>query len=461
MQRPLVMKASLPAAKISAPILRAFLLFVAPILLSNLLLPLAGTVNSIYLGQMIGVRAFAAVSAFGPVQLFCLSFIMGLGTGATVLIGQAYSAGQKDRLMAVVGTALSVALLGGITAAVVGIFARPLMAALGTPSDVLADATDFARVLLFGQIVLFAFMLIAAMMRAVGDIMTPVFALMTSTVVAVVVGPVLIQGRAGFPALGVTGAACTIILAFAVALALLVFHLRRREHPLLPDARLLRRLRIDRTVFRTILFIAVSASAQLYASIIGLASLLAIANGYGSDGTAAYGAINQVMNYVQFPILSITIAATIISAQAIGAGRMGQLGGITATAVLMHLVMVGSLALLAYAFSRPIIGFFITSGPAIEQARSPLYLMLWGIIASGIGAVLSSVMRASGVVLVPTVITILALVILQVPLAYALNQSFGFDGIWMAFFLSWTVNTGLQAAYYLMVWRKRELRKLV
>ncbi|HXO69762.1 MAG TPA: MATE family efflux transporter, partial [Bradyrhizobium sp.] len=165
--------------------------------------------------------------------------------------------------------------------------------------------------------------------------------------------------------------------------------------------------------------------------------------------------------YVQFPILSITIAATIISAQAIGAGRNEQLGAVTATALVIHVVMVGSLALLAYVFSRPIIGFFITSAPVIEQARSPLSFVLWGIIASGVGSVLSSVMRAGGVVLVPAAISIVALVMLQVPLAYVLSQRFGFDGIWIAYFAGWMVNAGLQAAYYLMVWRKSGLRKLV
>ena len=461
MQSPLTIKASRPVAKIGLPIFQAFLLFVAPIMLSNFLQPLAGTISSIYLGQMIGIRAFAAASAFVPVQLFCAAFIMGLGTGATVLIGQAYSAGRKDRLQAVVGTALSIALLGGIATGVAGIFARPLLAALGTPADVLADATDYARVMLCGQIVLFFFMPVAAMMRAVGDTVTPVLALTASTAVGVIVGPVLIQGRAGLPAFGVTGAAWAIIISWAVALAWLVLHLRRRSHPLLPDAGLLPRLRIDRTVFRAILVIAASASVQIYAIIIGMAALLAIANEFGSEGTAAYGAIYQVINYVQFPILSITIAATIISAQAIGAGRNEQLGAVTATALVIHVVMVGSLALLAYVFSRPIIGFFITSAPVIEQARSPLSFVLWGIIASGVGSVLSSVMRAGGVVLVPAAISIVALVMLQVPLAYVLSQRFGFDGIWIAYFAGWMVNAGLQAAYYLMVWRKSGLRKLV
>ena len=52
------------------------------------------------------------------------------------------------------------------------------------------------------------------------------------------------------------------------------------------------------------------------------ASLLGLVNGFGSDATAAYGAVNQVLSYVQFPAMSIAIAASIFGAQAIGARRV-------------------------------------------------------------------------------------------------------------------------------------------
>ena len=61
-------------------------------MLSNVLQALSGTVNNIYLGQMLGVSALAAVSAFFPILFLFISFIIGLGAGASVLIGQAYGA---------------------------------------------------------------------------------------------------------------------------------------------------------------------------------------------------------------------------------------------------------------------------------------------------------------------------------------------------------------------------------
>jgi Na+-driven multidrug efflux pump len=73
----------------TAPLSKTFLVFLAPMMLSNILQALFGTINSVYLGQMIGVDALAAVSVFFPVMFFFVAFVMGLSSGATILIGQA------------------------------------------------------------------------------------------------------------------------------------------------------------------------------------------------------------------------------------------------------------------------------------------------------------------------------------------------------------------------------------
>ena len=83
-------------------------------LLSNILQALSGTINNIYIGQILGVQAMAAVSGFFPVAFFCVSFIIGLGAGSSVLIGQAWGARDTGRVKAVAGTALCVALLLGL-----------------------------------------------------------------------------------------------------------------------------------------------------------------------------------------------------------------------------------------------------------------------------------------------------------------------------------------------------------
>ena len=113
---------------------KPFLIFVAPMMLSNILQALFGTINSVYLGQMIGVRALAAVSVFFPVMFLLVAFVVGLSSGAAVLIGQAWGAGEPAKVKAVAGTTLTVALLlAGAIAVFGGLFSRQLLTALATP----------------------------------------------------------------------------------------------------------------------------------------------------------------------------------------------------------------------------------------------------------------------------------------------------------------------------------------
>ena len=184
---------------------KTFLFFLAPMLLSNILQSLSGTINNIYIGQMIGVSALAAVSSFFPVMFFFIAFVIGLGAGASVLIGQAWGARDVAKAKAVAGTTLAVGILLGLAVAVFGgAFTTPLLALLGTPPDVLADSTSYARIMLIAMPGLFVFLLSTAMLRGVGDTVTPLLTLIISTVVGLIVTPALIRGWGGLPQLGVT-----------------------------------------------------------------------------------------------------------------------------------------------------------------------------------------------------------------------------------------------------------------
>jgi len=123
----------------SRPIWQTIGLFLIPLMLSNILQSLSATANSIYIGRVIGVSALAAISAFFPLLFFMISFFIGIASGSTVLIGQAYGAGNTRRLKQVAGTTLGLTIVVGVVAGAAGaIFVHPLLSAIGTPSDIIA-----------------------------------------------------------------------------------------------------------------------------------------------------------------------------------------------------------------------------------------------------------------------------------------------------------------------------------
>ena len=83
------------------PLWKTYLLFLGPMVLSNFLQSMTGSVNSIYIGQMLGTQALAAVSGMFPIVFFFIALVIGLGAGAGVLIGQAWGAREPATVKAI------------------------------------------------------------------------------------------------------------------------------------------------------------------------------------------------------------------------------------------------------------------------------------------------------------------------------------------------------------------------
>jgi putative MATE family efflux protein len=448
-----------PPAANARPLWRTFVAFLGPLIVANILQSLSGTLNNVYVGHMLGVKALAAVSAFFPILFFFIAFVIGLGSGAAVLIGQAWGAKKLEAVKTVAGTTLSVGLVAGAVVALLGgPFAHALLRWLGTPADILGDATLYASVMLYAMPGLFVFLLATAMMRGVGDTRTPLRTLLLSTAIGLVLTPSFIRGWFGLPQLGVASGAVATTIAFLVALAWLAFFLRRRNHPLAPDAALARHLWIDFAVLRTVLKIGVPTGIQLVVISIAELALLSLVNGFGSDATAAYGAGTQIISYVQFPAMSIAITASILGAQAIGSGNTERLDAITRTGLWLNVAITGLMAVMALLFSRAVIGWFTTNTEVMDLAQSLLHMSLWSSVIFGMASVFSGVMRASGTVMAPTAISILAIVAVEVPVAWALSRHIGTDGIWAAYPAAFIAMFVMQGAYYGFVWRRRAQR---
>ena len=444
---------------------KVYATFLGPMIVSNILQALSGTVNNIYLGQMLGVSAMASVSAFFPVLFFLIAFMIGLGSGAAVLIGQAWGAKEPERVKAIAGTTLTVGLCAGLVVALFGgAFTEPMLRALGTPADILPGATEYARIMLIAAPCVFTFLLVTSMLRGVGDTTTPLRTLLISTAVSLLVTPALIRGWVGLPQMGVASGAYAAGVGFLVAMAWTAWYLLQkkdgRAHPLAPDASFVKHLRIDGSILRKVLKIGLPTGLSMITISIAEIAVLFLVNRYGSQATAAYGAVNQIVSYVQFPAISIAITASILGAQAIGAGRGHTLGKIAQTGIAMNVVLTGSLVVLGYIFSRSILGLFITDPAVVEVAQGLLHIMLWSSVIMGMSMVLSGLMRASGAVLVPTLLTMLAIGGIEVPVAWVLSRHYGLDGIWASYPVAFLCMLAMQTTYYRLVWRKKPIRRL-
>ncbi len=250
-------------------------------------------------------------------------------------------------------------------------------------------------------------------------------------------------------------------IANAAAFVAFLVLLEVRKNPLKFDYEMLRDMRIDWKLLGTILRLGIPAGVQMIFVALAEIAVISFVNRFGSDATAAYGAVNQIVGYVQFPAMSIGITASIFGAQSMGAQRHDKLNSVIRSGVMLNFIIGGVIVALCYIFAWQLLGWFITQPRPLHMAHELLMITLWGYLIFGITAVLGGVMRASGTVLWPMLISIFAIWGVEVPSAYLLMQRFGLDGVWMGYPIAFIVGLALQYAYYSLVWKKKTHVRLV
>lgn len=445
-----------------AQLWKTFFVFLLPLIATNILQNLSGTINTIFVGQILGVQAIAAVSVFFPILFCMMALVIGVSTGATILAGQAWGKQDIETVQQVVGASLFITFIGGSIIAVIGIFfTRHILLALGTDPAVMHLSQPYVQWMLASSPLLFIYIVYTSLLRGVGDSITPLLASSMTIIIGLIVTPMLILGHFGLPKLGIIAPAIATALSFFTVLLFLALYLNKKHHPLKPDRQLLRHIGIHPQLSKTILRLGIPMGIQLMTTAIAGLVIVGLVNQYGAHATAAYGAVNQVLNYIQFPAISISIAASIFAAQAIGAGKSDLLAKVTRTALGMNFLFTGTLVTLAYLFSKYLMNLFITDPSVVVLGQQLLFIVLWSILCFGASAIFAAIMRASGTVNMPMAINIFAIIGIEIPGAYFFSQWWGLQGIWYAYALAFVCLCLMQGYYYQFIWKKKTIQALI
>jgi len=443
---------------------KPMLVFLVPIILSNVLQSLGQVFGMIVVGQTQGIDSVAAIAAFFPLFFFLLSFAIGIGSGSSILVAQTYGAGNQAKMKEVVGVTLAFTLIMSVVVGIFGsVFAEGILKLMGTPANILEQSTKYASILFLSMPITFFYLVYTTFLRGVGDSKTPFYFLLINTIFNMILLPVLIFGWVGFPAYGLYGAAYAAVAAGVLTCALLILYLYKKDHVLKLDRQVLKHFSLNGSILKALLRLAIPTSISMVSLAMSEIAVITFVNEYGSNATAAYGIVNQIASYVQIPAMSVSIAISVFVAQLIGSKKHAQIGSTTNTGIKLNYLMGGVLVVLVYLFSRPILGVFLDKAEAVDIAQSLIMISFWSYMILGHTMSISATMRASGTVMWPTIFTIGCIWFIQVPVAYTLSHytSLGIQGVWLAYPIAFLVNLLAQSAYYRGYWKKKTLQALL
>lgn len=218
-------------------------------------------------------------------------------------------------------------------------------------------------------------------------------------------------------------------------------------------------LRFDREILGTLIKKGLPMGLQMVVvSSSGLA-LFNLVNRFGADTAAAYGAATQLSSYIIMPAMALGAAVSSITAQNVGAGRWDRVHRTTLMGVIFNFLMSGVVAGLIYLFNREALALFLpTGGKAIEIGMYINEVTIWSFVLFGVYLVISGVIRSTGSVMVPLLVTFTALWVIRIPLAYYLANHYGQEAFWWSIPASFSLAVIITTFYYFLGnWKKAKM----
>ena len=156
------------------PILKSLLLFMLPILVSNLFQQLYNTVDTMIVGNVLGDTALAAIGSCGSIYELLVGFGIGIGNGLAIVAARSYGAQDEDLLKRTVVGSVVIGLIASLVITTAGFFGlHALLQLLDTPAEILEDAYSYIIVIDLGVVVMFMYNLCAGLLRAIGNSVMP------------------------------------------------------------------------------------------------------------------------------------------------------------------------------------------------------------------------------------------------------------------------------------------------
>ena len=298
---------------------KMILSFTFPIFIGNVFQQFYNMADAVIVGKFVGTQALAAVGSTGTIMFLIYGFVVGMTAGFTVLTAQKFGAGDmKAMRQTVAGASILSLIVGLILTAAFMILMKPWLMAMNTPADIFADAYAYIMIVSAGILAQMLYNLLASVLRALGNSKVPLYFLILSALLNIVLDLVLIivfhMGAAGAAVAtvvsqGVSGLLCLIYIVKCVPV------LRMSRDDWRPSGYLL----------KTQMRIGIPMALQYSITAIGTMMVQSSLNILGSTLVAAYTAAGKIEQVVSQAYVALGTTLATYSAQNIGAGDVPRI----------------------------------------------------------------------------------------------------------------------------------------
>ncbi|ODA43125.1 MATE family efflux transporter [Desulfosporosinus sp. BG] len=422
---------------------KQLLLFALPLLGSSLIQQLYNTVDLIFVGNVLGKEASAAVGASSLIITCLVGFFTGLSVGTIIIIAQSFGQKSKTDLQRAVHAAIGLSFLGGVILMVIGYLGAPyFLRWMNTPEEIWSTSLSYLRIYFLSFISVITYNMGAGILRAVGDSKSPLLFQLIGGITNVVMDALFLVVFD----YGVDGVAWATLFSQTIAAGCVLIHLSRTkgDHHLSWI-----KIRLYKDIFFRILKVGVPVGLQSLVITLSNVFVQYQINSFGVDAIAAFTAYFKVELIIYLPIVAFGQAITTFSAQNIGAGKIERMRIGTKICLLIGMTLTIATSVTVLIFGRQAFGVFnpdssvIDYGIRVIQISFPFYF-LYVILE-----VLGGTIRGAGKSTPPMIIILLNICVLRTILLFSILFFYhDVRGVALTYPITWAVTAACMSVYF-------------
>lgn len=396
----------------SGSVKKQLVLFSIPIFLSTLLQQLYNVIDAVVAGRLVNEDALSAIGVSVPIYLLFVSVILGLAIGITILFAQFFGAKQFGQIKSLISTMSIFLLILGLVMALFGaIMAKPLLQITQTPTELLELAALYLRMVFLGIPFSILYNMLGAIMRSFGETKMPLYALIVSSVINLVLNIVLVMNGGG-----IIGIAISTIIAQAISGVYLLIQLRKKFPMAIPKRD---EVVFDTKLLRTSLKICTPIIIQQLAVFLGMLIVQGFINQLGTASIGGMTAASRIEAFILLPVQALGNALSIFAGQNIGANEKERMRQGTRFGVGLAIVITAVLSVILLFWGKAILWLIIGDNEEmILSGYSYFHVCLWfypinaliyglGGVLSGVGDTLIAGIHSLASILVKLLVTVL------------------------------------------------------
>lgn len=420
----------------NGPILKKMLLFSIPLMFSGILQLLFNAADIVVLGRYAGYDSLGAVGATSSLINLLVNLFMGLSVGANVITARYYGADEKEELEKTVHTAMLISIISGVILTGVGfVGAEKFLSLMDTPDNLLPLSTLYLKIYFFGMPAMMVYNFGSAILRAAGDTKRPLYYLMISGVVNVVLNLIFVIAFS----MDVAGVAAATVISQYVSALLIVRCLMNEQGAI---KLVLSKLKIHWDKFASILLIGLPAGFQGAVFSLSNVVIQSSINLFGDVVVAGNSAASNIEGFIYVSMNAFHQAVISFTSQNYGAGKINRINKIVLSGLGSVFVVGVSLGAIVLLFGEFLVGIYSPEPDVIAAGINRLRIILMSYFLCGMMDVMVGALRGIGYSVLPMIVSLLGacgLRLLWIATIFQIPQYHSPEVIYLSYPVSWAI----------------------